>query len=100
MNTIEIGGNIYNVKCFDYVSKIKKTIKDFAWDSMKEEFGKDKALELLGSKDGKKIPDKYSRWYFDIGMNGDKTSLAFDTEEQANEKLGEILEKVHNYVCK
>lgn len=100
MDTIKINGNIYNVRCFDYISKIKKTIRSFAWDDMQEEFGRDNALVMLGSKDGMKIPDKYSCWYFEICMNGDKTSLSFDTEEKANEKFGEILEKVHNYVCK
>lgn len=98
MDTVEINGDEYSLKCFDYIKKIQKTIKSEVCDTWIEEVGKEKALEQLGSKDGKLIPDKYANWYFETGFNGERITLSFNNEQDAKEKYSEILSKVHAYV--
>ena len=98
MDTVEINGDEYSLKCFDYIKKIKKTIKPEVWGTWTEEVGKEKALEQVSSKDGKLIPDKYAEWYFEIGFNGETITLSFNNEQEAKEKYSEILSKVHAYV--
>ena len=97
MEIIELNENIYNVRCFDYIKKIKKTIKSGVWESWKSEVGDEKAFAQLGSKDGKDIPDKYALYYFDIGMLGENICMMFDTKEEAQQKYCEILAKVKDY---
>lgn len=99
MDTIEINGDEYSLKCFDYIKKIKKTIKSGVWDTWIDEVGREEALEKLGSEDGNLIPDKYAKWYFEIGLNGETITLGFLNEQDAKEKYSEILAKVHAYVC-
>ena len=99
MDTVEINGDEYSLKCFDYIKKIQKTIKSEVCDTWIEEVGKEKALEQIHSKDGKLIPDKYAKWYFEIGFNGETVTLSFNNEQDAKEKYSEILSKVHAYVC-
>ena len=99
MDTVEINGDEYSLKCFDYIKKIKKNIKSEVCDTWIEEVGKEKALEQIYSKDGNLIPDKYAKWYFEIGFNGERITLNFNNEQDAKEKYSEILSKVHAYVC-